>query len=246
MKNFKTILFFASVLAILNVNAQEKKQAVTKKTSSIVTKTPTKSSTAKASSHSNGAKQEPLKTSSSNPIVQERTEDNVKSSEAEAVRQAPTVEQVEQLAKLDSARPFKGALGIKFLWGISATGKYFFKDHQAIEAIIRYRSFGGIVNDFTVTAIYQYEKPIAEVNGLYWIIGGGLYFGSSSIKNSILPIEYREGSGRSYFGIAGMAGLEYKFERLPIAISADWMPAINFNGGGFGAENGGIGVKYTF
>ncbi|HEX8607717.1 MAG TPA: hypothetical protein VF679_03675, partial [Pedobacter sp.] len=49
------------------------------------------------------------------------------------------------------------------------------------------------------------------------------------------------------FGLAGIIGLEYKIPSLPIAISADWQPGYIINHGiGFSAENGGIGVKYTF
>lgn len=141
--------------------------------------------------------------------------------------------------------PYKAAIGIKFMWGIAATGKYFFKKDQAVEAILRYRGYSGLGTDLAITALYQYEKPITEVQGLYWLVGAGPYFGHFSYKDNIYNLGY-EGSGYSYYGIAAMAGLEYKFEKMPIAISADWMPAYDFNGGGFGAESGGFGIKYTF
>lgn len=49
------------------------------------------------------------------------------------------------------------------------------------------------------------------------------------------------------FGVAGVLGLEYKFKGIPLAISADWQPIYLLNeNSGFSAENGGIGIKYTF
>ncbi|MDQ8003457.1 MAG: hypothetical protein REI64_01580 [Pedobacter sp.] len=229
MKHLKTILFFAPVLAILNANAQLKKQAITGNVTSI----------------SSGAPSNPLGTKVPEKI-NTADRDSLSVGATNADKKMPAAEAGLASQSTNTESPFKAAVGVKFLWGISATGKYFFKDKHAIEAIFRYRSLGGIVNDITVTALYQYQRPIADVSGLYWMLGGGAYFGNSSIKNSILPAEYRDGTGSFYFGIAGVAGLEYKFDGMPIAISADWMPAINLNGGGFGSENGGIGIKYTF
>lgn len=148
-------------------------------------------------------------------------------------------------AAQEQVEPYKFALGVKFLWGISVTGKYFFKEHSALEGIVRYRSYGGYTNDIAFTALYEHQKPIASVPGLSWMLGGGPYVGHSSFKSSYLFGDL-EGASSTYFGINGIAGLEYRFESLPIAVSADWMPGVNFNGGGFGAENGGIGVKYLF
>lgn len=229
MKHLKTILLFAPVLAILNANAQLKKQAITGNATLLSKSAPSNSFGAKVSGRGNSIELDSVSVGATN--ANKKTSTN----EVEHAGQSTNAE-----------NPYKAAVGIKFLWGISATGKYFFKDKHAVEAIVRYRSLGGIVNDITVTALYQYQRPIADVDGLYWMLGGGVYFGSSSIKNSILPDEYRDGNGSFYFGIAGVAGLEYKFKGIPIAVSADWMPAINLNGGGFGSENGGIGVKYTF
>lgn len=53
--------------------------------------------------------------------------------------------------------------------------------------------------------------------------------------------------GTLSYGLDAVAGLEYKFNKLPIAVSVDWQPGYALNaGGGFGSKGGGFGVKYTF
>ena len=229
MKHLKTILFCAPLLAILNAKAQLNKQPM-----------PANATSVGRIANENYHAMKILNSTNGN------TRDSVRIGRAGG-NEIDTVQETESIRQsTNTESPYKTALGVKFLWGISATGKYFLTDRHAIEGIVRYRSFGGIANDIALTGLYQYQRPIADLKGLYWLIGGGVYLGNSSIKNSILPAEYRKGTSSFYFGITGVAGLEYKFEGTPIAVSADWMPAINLNGGGFGSENGGLGVKYTF
>ncbi|MCJ0743584.1 hypothetical protein [Pedobacter montanisoli] len=232
MKHLTTILFFTAAFAIVNANAQVKKTAV---------------------------KKQPVKEQETKPVA--KAPASTAPATIAAVPQTQQTKQVEkenqqasqpktnttktEIVTDQSGRPYKAALGIKFMWGISATGKYFFKKDQAIEAIVRYRSYSGLGNDIAITALYQYEKAIPDVAGLHWLVGAGPYYGNFSYKKSIYSDWYASG-GYSYYGLAAMAGLEYKFNNTPIAISADWMPAFDFNGGGFGAESGGFGIKYTF
>ncbi len=147
---------------------------------------------------------------------------------------------------------YKTALGLKFLWGVALTGKHFFKDQYAVEAIIRFRGYSGIGSDINLTALYQYHKDIKELEGLKWYAGGGIHIGNFSYKDEF---SFLEGYGdfkrnNLYFGLAAVAGLEYKFKAAPIAISIDWQPTFLFknyySNSGFGAEGGGIGIKYTF
>ncbi|RYE11807.1 MAG: hypothetical protein EOP44_00420 [Sphingobacteriaceae bacterium] len=135
---------------------------------------------------------------------------------------------------------YKTAIGLKFLYGISLTGKFFIADKAAIEAIVRYRNYSGLGSEINLTVLYEYHGHINGVSGLRWYGGGGAYAGHFSYDGG--------GSGSSTnFGISGVVGLEYKFNGVPIAVSADWQPVYILNGdSGFASDNGGIGVKYTF
>lgn len=135
---------------------------------------------------------------------------------------------------------YKAAIGLKFIYGVSLTGKVFIKENSALEGILRYNGAGGLGSNIAFTGLYEYHAPIKGVDGLRWYVGGGAHVNYFSWKDSDVDAV-------TTFGVACIVGLEYKFANLPLAVSADWQPAyIISNPSGFSAENGGIGVKYTF
>lgn len=135
---------------------------------------------------------------------------------------------------------YKAALGLKFIYGVALTGKVFINENSALEGVLRYNGAGGLGSNIAFTGLYEYHAPIKGVDGLRWYLGGGGHVNYFSWKDSNVDAV-------TTFGIAGIVGLEYKFANLPLAISADWNPAyIISSPSGFSAENGGIGVKYTF
>jgi hypothetical protein len=135
---------------------------------------------------------------------------------------------------------YKTAVGIKFLYGISLTGKFFLKEKNAVEAIIRYRNYTDLGTEFNLTALYEHHENVSGASGLRWYIGGGGHVGTFSYK-------YDGAGPTTTYGIAGAIGLEYKIKGVPLAVSADWQPLFLLSdNAGFTAENGGIGLKYTF
>lgn len=139
-----------------------------------------------------------------------------------------------------TSQNYSTAIGIKFLYGISLTAKHFLKEKHALEGIFTYRGFNGLGSQIGVSVAYEYHLPINAIQNLKCYVGGGGHFEYFSFDNDLVD-------PTTTFGALGVLGLEYKFQGLPIAISADWQPVFTFNsGGGFSAENGGIGVKYTF
>lgn len=78
--------------------------------------------------------------------------------------------------------------------------------------------FGGSVRYYNVSAVYQFVRPIQ--NGFYWYAGGGL---SSGIWTSAQNNE----AGIS-FGLAFQGGVEYNFKKIPLRLSADFRPVVNF------------------
>ena len=144
---------------------------------------------------------------------------------------------------------YKTAIGLKALWGIGVTGKFFMKENTAIETIVHYDGLGGTGTALNLTALYEYHGNTG-LSGLRWYLGGGTSVGYINLKD--MPEldginESEADKGTLSYGIDAVAGLEYKFSKLPIAVSADWQPGYALNsGGGFGSKGGGFGVRYTF
>ncbi|MDX1684312.1 MAG: hypothetical protein R3275_03695 [Saprospiraceae bacterium] len=141
---------------------------------------------------------------------------------------------------------YKAAVGLRAAWGFALTGKVFLPEtNHAIEGIINRRSFGFGIYDYgwlSFTGLYQIHDPLDDVvEGLQWYYGGGLNFTTYTGD-----FDYPDSNLDSFFGIAGCIGLDYKFEDVPINVSADWIPVIGFGNYGFGAEGGGVAVRYTF
>ena len=155
-----------------------------------------------------------------------------------ADKPTPSVKSANSQSK--AAGNYKAAIGLKFIYGISLTGKVFLKEHSALEGILRYNGTGGSGTNIAFSGLYEHHNDIKTIDGLRWYIGGGGHVNYFKWDNDY-------GDPVTSFGVVGIIGLEYKIQTLPIAISADWQPGYIFsNGAGFSAENGGIGIKYTF
>lgn len=136
------------------------------------------------------------------------------------------------------AQDYQTAVGLRAGWGLSATGKHFISESNALEAIVNFRSILGI-SFIRVSGLFEVHNDLSSVTeGLQWYFGGGgtmSFAGGGGIGNN------------TAFGLIGTLGLDYKFPTAPINISVDWLPIIGFSSGsGFAADNGGIAVRYTF
>lgn len=142
---------------------------------------------------------------------------------------------------------YEKAVGLRFAWGIGVTGKYFLNDNAAIEGIVRYRDFGSGVYDFfwlNIQGLYEIHKPLEDVaDGLQWYYGGGAYVGFYGGDFDYPGSDF----DRTFVGISGVLGLDYKFANVPINLSVDWIPSFQLVGGtGFTGESGGLAARYTF
>jgi hypothetical protein len=226
MKNLFIILLSMLSVVGLSAQAQTKKPApktTTTKTTSTTKKTPAKTAT---TTKTTTTKAVPAKTAATSTPA--KTE--------EKVAAKPSTSVAKQTKPSTGSSSYKSAVGLKFIYGISLTGKTFLNDKAALEGILRYTGGGGLSN-FAFTGLYEHHTDIKSVEGLRWYVGGGG------------QVIYYSGGGGSdvSFGVSGILGLEYKIKNLPLAISADWQPTYMISPASvFSAENGGIGVKYTF
>ena len=124
------------------------------------------------------------------------------------------------------------SLGAKFYPG-AITFKHFVTDKNAVEVLGFFWNRGS-----RITGLYEIHGNIEEAPGLKWYIGPGAHI---AFYNN----EYYQ--GKSYFGIDGVLGLDYKIRTAPINLSLDWQPSFEFgDGAGFSGNWGGLAVRYVF
>lgn len=144
---------------------------------------------------------------------------------------------------------YKMAAGVRLGYPISASVKLFISETTAIEAFANYRSnktqtaFGSYGwSWFGVGAAYQIHADIGAIDGLQWYYGGGVSVVFYNYDDSGYYDDYNNLS----FGLQGNIGLDYKFDNVPINLSADWVPTYYLSGfvSGFGAGYGAFSVRY--
>lgn len=109
------------------------------------------------------------------------------------------------------AQIYKNAIGIRLspttpLIQSGFTYKYFFNHTNAIEGIF------SLANGTGICGLYEIHQPLNFANlELYAGVGG-----YASFNHNV-----------SYVGGAGILGVDYKFQTVPINISFDWKPELN-------------------
>lgn len=122
----------------------------------------------------------------------------------------------------------KNTIGLRLGYGVEASYQRTLNNSNRVEADLGYMLGGG----FSLAGNYQWGWTIDKVEGLGWYVGPGVgvAFG-----------------GNSFFGnVSGQVGLEYSFG-IPLSLSVDWRPAVNFGSGVyFGWTSFALGVRYRF
>ena len=109
-----------------------------------------------------------------------------------------------------AAQEYKMALGIRLstaqaVVNNSISFKYFLNENHALEGLMSF-------DPFAIGALYEIHRPLGAA-GFQWFYGGGAYVAFA---------------GESNFGAQGIIGLDYKFQTVPINLSLDWKPELNF------------------
>lgn len=138
-----------------------------------------------------------------------------------------------------NAQQYKTGLGLRGGLANGITVKHFIGKKAAIEGILSSRWAG-----FGITGLYEMHYPAFDTKGFYWYWGGGGHIGVWDGHDAAWADD-----DKSYtvIGADGILGLEYNFTEIPLNISVDWKPAINFVGhSGFWYDGGGISIRYLF
>ncbi len=137
-------------------------------------------------------------------------------------------------------REYRTAIGVKVWDGGGLSVKHFVNDKAALEGIAYMWNEG-----FRLTGLYEFHGDIGGAPGLKWYIGPGAHLGFYDHGNN--HDNYNDGDGGTYFGIDGVLGLDFKFNKAPINVSLDWQPVFEFGEGrGFYGNWGGLGIRYAF
>ncbi len=154
-------------------------------------------------------------------------------------------------AAIHAQSDYKSAVGLRIGDGyydlVSASLKIFLgKSPGALEVNIGFRNYGIPGYDwFNVSGSvsYQYHFNIGSIEGLKWFIGGG-----AIAFNTFSSYEDYKGFG---IGVFPTGGVDYKFSKIPLDVSADIRPTIEVVKpydyySSFYLGNVGISARYTF
>ena len=127
--------------------------------------------------------------------------------------------------------------------GAGVVAKYFFVETVSIEAMLNGSSGSYYQNGPSTTFVGLLEYNFI-FNDPAWriFIGPGAHVGSSK------PYADNNTPRQAVYGLDAIAGIEYVFYEVPIGLSLDVKPAINFINGvtEFPANTFGLGVRYYF
>ena len=105
--------------------------------------------------------------------------------------------------------------------------RYFMNEKSAIEGIVNLRS-----EAIGLGALYERFNAINGVKGLQWFYGAGAYVAFE---------------GNNNFGATGIVGMDYTFPEVPVNLSVDWKPELNFiDNVAFRASAVAVSVRFAF
>lgn len=138
------------------------------------------------------------------------------------------------------------AVGLRAGITSGVTVKHFLSDDRALEGI-----FGFWRNGVSGTFLYEIHQNAFAVPGLNWYYGGGVHVAVQTNRDYDYRNNnyyYRNRRGNFGLGVDGIFGIEYKIEPIPIAVSLDVKPFVEFDSKSnfFTAFDTGLGIKLTF
>ncbi|MCH5596567.1 hypothetical protein [Niabella ginsengisoli] len=148
---------------------------------------------------------------------------------------------------------YKQSIGLRLGSGYydvaSAAYKTFLNDASALEFNLginpdRVGRGGPKWTSVSAAATYQHHFDIKPVDGLKWFVGGGIVLSNTFSNN-----DHYTGFG---VGLYPTGGADYKFKKIPLAVSADVRPTFHivepfdYNKYNNFYPNVGVSARYTF
>ena len=122
------------------------------------------------------------------------------------------------------------ALGIRATPdGGGLSSKYFFDRNLAFEGQV---NAGGIIGlegkSFNMAGLMEYHISLPDPSWRLFL-GGGMHLGTWNRGNRYSERAGRYVNGSEFIlGIDAIGGVEYLFKKIPLGLSADFKPAVNF------------------
>jgi len=163
------------------------------------------------------------------------------------------------------SQDFKGGDGYKSSVGVitgtdlGLTFKHFLSDKMAFEGIL---STGLFYNSNKITGLIEFHKPFDDVDGLNWLFGAGMHFGSHNYSyygyygyNSYYGGYYDKngnfhssnGTYKSRYysvGIDAILGIEYDLANYPFTFQFQIKPFFDFVNRGSNFFDTSISIRY--
>ncbi|NSL91137.1 hypothetical protein [Chitinophaga solisilvae] len=147
----------------------------------------------------------------------------------------------------NSVENYNTALGIRLNpWVVGFTIKHFLQGPHAVEGLVTTNHSNR--TNVTITGLYEYHWNIGMPE-LNMYAGGGVHVGFYDRLDYDTDRYWNKGKGTYVSpGLDGIIGIEYTFKKIPLNLSADLKPYVQFVGptNYIGEEIGGISARYTF
>jgi hypothetical protein len=143
-----------------------------------------------------------------------------------------------------SDKLYEWSAGVRLGGPYLASAKHFFNKQFAGEVMAGYHFFSPEIRWRFAGMALQFHIPIESAKNLNFYCGGGpgvfYWIWKQSYKGTPYP--------KTIIGGFVQAGLEYKFKKIPVAVSIDWTPMYQSKGydNGLGISYGSIGARYIF
>lgn len=131
--------------------------------------------------------------------------------------------------KTANSLTYKTAFGVRVWDGAGLNLKTFLTEKTALEFVGFFNTYGT-----RITGLYEFHGDLNTEGNLKWYLGFG---GHASL--------YKFAKGG---GVDGVAGIDYKFENLPLNIALDWQPSVEIGvaqRNGFQGGYGGLAIRFT-
>ncbi len=127
---------------------------------------------------------------------------------------------------------YKSAIGAK-VWPFAANFKTFVGNRDRAVELLAYFN-----NGFRVTGLYEFHTDLTTQGNLKLYVGFGGhagYYTKTGDKDGMT------------LGVDGVAGLDYKFNKIPLNLALDWQPSFEFitPSTGFQGNRGGLAVRFA-
>ncbi|HSV87768.1 MAG TPA: hypothetical protein VLH61_03930 [Bacteroidales bacterium] len=142
------------------------------------------------------------------------------------------------LVQIGRAQDYNSGIGIRGGVFSGVSFKHFLSENDALEFVGAFHHRG-----LLLTVLYQRHTNAFDVPGLNWYYGGGGFLG---FYDGAYHPSWDVAGNQTVLGAAGIVGIEYKIEEIPISVGVDISPFIDIMPVTRFWTGAGLTVRYVF